>query len=115
MHQPPKRGSHLQLQVSAKSESEVGLQQQLNVLQQFCVERGLIVNVKKTKVMVFNFIDPCQEFVFEGDAIEHVQTFKYMGILLKTTSNLDCAVEHLVATSRRSLFTLLCGATYYEC
>ncbi len=97
------------------SESEVGLQQQLNVLQQFCVERGLIVNVKKTKVMVFNFIDPCQEFVFEGDAIEHVQTFKYMGILLKTTSNLDCAVEHLVATSRRSLFTLLCGATYYEC
>jgi len=88
------------------SELEVGLQQQLNVLQQFCVERGLIVNVKKIKVMVFNFIDPCQEFLFEGDAIEHVQTFKYMGILLKTTSNLDSAVEHLVATSRGSLFAL---------
>jgi len=76
------------------------------VLQQFYVERGLIVNVKKTKVMVFNFIDPCQEFMFEGDAIEHVQTFKYMGILLKTTWNLDSAMEHLAATSRRSLFAL---------
>ncbi len=54
------------------SESEVGLQQQLNALQQFCVERGFIVNVKKTKVMVFNSINPCQEFVFEGVAIEHV-------------------------------------------
>jgi hypothetical protein len=29
------------------SESEVGLQQQLDTLQQFCVERGLIVNMKK--------------------------------------------------------------------
>ncbi len=30
-------------------ESEVGLQQHLNVLQQFCVKRGFIVNVKKNK------------------------------------------------------------------
>jgi hypothetical protein len=56
--------------------------------------------------MVFNFTDPCQEFVLEGDVIEHVQTFKYLGILLETTSNLDRAVEHLVTASRRSLFTL---------
>jgi hypothetical protein len=64
------------------------------------------MNVKKTKVMVFNFANPCQEFVFESDIIEHVQTFKYLGILLETTLNLDSAVEHLAATSRRSLFTL---------
>jgi hypothetical protein len=31
------------------SESKVGLQQQLDALQQFCVEPGLIVNVKKNK------------------------------------------------------------------
>ncbi len=62
--------------------------------------------MKKTKIMVFNFTDPCQEFVFKGDAIERVQTFKYLGILLETTSNLDRVVEHLVAASRRSLFAL---------
>ncbi len=55
---------------------------------------------------MFNFVDPCQEFVFKGDAIERVQTFKYLGILLDTTPNLDNAVEHLAATYRRSLFAL---------
>jgi hypothetical protein len=56
--------------------------------------------------MVFNFADPCQEFVFESDVIERVQTFKYLGIMLETTPNLDSAVEHLTTTSRRSLFAL---------
>jgi hypothetical protein len=27
---------------------------------------------EKKKVMVFNFVDPCQKFVFEGDVIERV-------------------------------------------
>jgi hypothetical protein len=62
--------------------------------------------VKKTKVMVFNFVDPCQEFVFEGDIIERVETFKYLGILLETTPNLDNVVEHLAVANRRSLFAL---------
>jgi hypothetical protein len=42
------------------------------MLQHFCAKRGLTVNVKKTKVMVFNSVDPCQEFMFKGDAIERV-------------------------------------------
>jgi hypothetical protein len=56
--------------------------------------------------MVLNFVDPCQDFVFEGDAIEHVHTFKYLGILFETTPNLDKAVEHLTVTNRCSLFAL---------
>ncbi len=58
--------------------------------------------------MVFNYADPCQEFVFEGDVIKRVQTFKYSGILLETTSNLDSVVEHLIAANRHSLFALNC-------
>jgi hypothetical protein len=64
------------------------------------------VNVKKTKVMVFKSTDPCQEFVFEGDVIELVPTFKYLGILLRTTLDLDNAVEHLTIVNKRSLFAL---------
>jgi hypothetical protein len=66
------------------------------------------VNVKKTKVMVFNYVDPCQKFVFKGDVIECVQTFKHMKILLETTLNLDNVMEHLAVTSRCSLFALNC-------
>jgi hypothetical protein len=60
------------------------------------------MNVKKTKVMVFNFVDPCQEFVFKGDVIEYVQTFKYLGILLETTLSLDNVVEDLAIASKCS-------------
>ncbi len=56
--------------------------------------------------MVFNSVDPCQEFLFEGDIIKHVETFKYLGILLETTLNLDNTVEHLAVANRRSLFAL---------
>ncbi len=56
--------------------------------------------------MVFNYIDPWQKFVFEGDVIERVQTFKYMGILLETTLNLDSAMEHLATANNRLLFVL---------
>jgi hypothetical protein len=56
--------------------------------------------------MVFNYVDPCQKFMFKSDTIECVQTFKYLGILLKTTSNLDSAVEHLIVVNRHSLFVL---------
>jgi len=56
--------------------------------------------------MVFNFADPCKEFVFENDTIERVQTFKYLGILLETTSNLDNVVECVVVANRRLLFAL---------
>jgi hypothetical protein len=66
------------------------------------------MDVEKTKAMVFNSVDPCQKFVFKGDIIERVQTFKYLGILLGTTPNLDNAMEHLVTTSRCSLFALNC-------
>jgi hypothetical protein len=55
---------------------------------------------------MFNSANPCKEFMFEGDVIERVQTFKYLGILLETTTNLDNAVEHLVVANRRSLFAL---------
>jgi hypothetical protein len=64
------------------------------------------MKMKNSKVMVFNSIDPCQEFVFEGDVIEHVQTFKYLGIMLETTPNLNSAMEHLVVASKRLLFAL---------
>jgi len=45
--------------------------------------------------------------VFKGDVIERVQTFKYLGILLETTSNLDSVMEHLATASRCSLFALI--------
>jgi hypothetical protein len=63
------------------------------------------IQVPKIKPF-FSSVDQYQELVFEGDAIEHIQIFKYFGILLETTSNLGNAVEYLAATGKRSLFVL---------
>jgi hypothetical protein len=53
------------------SHTPAGLQKQLDVLQAFCYERQLTMNVNKTKVVVFEarkFV--CQAFQYEGEAIE---------------------------------------------
>jgi len=42
--------------------------------------------------MVFNSVDPCRKFVFRGDIIECVQTFKYLGILFEITLNMDSEI-----------------------
>jgi hypothetical protein len=53
------------------SHTLAGLQKQLDILQAFCCERQLTVNVKKTKVVVFEARKSvCQAFQYEGEAIE---------------------------------------------
>jgi hypothetical protein len=53
------------------SHTPTGLQKQLDVLQAFCCECHLTVNVKKTKVVVFEARKyVCQAFQYEGEAIE---------------------------------------------
>ena len=43
-------------------------------------------------------------FVFDGEIIERVQMFKYLGITLHATPGLSCAIEHLCNTARKALF-----------
>jgi hypothetical protein len=66
--------------------------------------------------MVFNFVDPCQEIVFEGDVIERGQTFKNLGILLETP--LEFGQCNGTSRSCQQVLTvriepLLCEVTYY--
>ncbi len=55
------------------SHTPTGFQKQLDVLQAFCYECQLTVNVKKTKVVVFEARKSvCQAFQYEGEAIEQL-------------------------------------------
>jgi hypothetical protein len=76
------------------SHTPPGLQKQLDVLQAFCCERQLTVNVKKTKVVVFEarkFV--CQVFQYEGEAIEQLNSFKYLGVELHGTKGMQAAIQ----------------------
>ena len=78
------------------SYSTSGLQKQLDILAEFCLARGLSVNVKKTKTLVFERRKGVTTaFLYEGNVIEHVDEFKYLGILTHGTKGPSPALELL--------------------
>ena len=89
------------------SYSTSGLQKQLDILAEFCLARGLSVNVKKTKTLVFErrkSVTPA--FLYEGNVIEQVDEFKYLGILTHGTKGLSPALELLCKAAKRAMFGL---------
>ena len=87
--------------------SHAGLQAQLDILQDFCKSRGLVVNIKKTKVVVFEHRhSECEPFWFEGCEIDRVEAFKYLGVVFHETRGMSCAIEQLVVSARKALFAM---------
>jgi hypothetical protein len=89
------------------SHTPVGLQKQLDVLQAFCYERQLTVNVKKTKVVVFEACKSvCQAFQYEGEAIEQLNSFKYLSVELHGTKGMQAAIQRLAMSGKKAIFAL---------
>jgi hypothetical protein len=77
--------------------SAAGLQQQLHLLEQFCTDRGLTVNLKKTKVMMLSgAADEADAMrrvrlaglTLDGRRIEGATEFKYLGVVFHCTDPL---------------------------
>ena len=72
------------------SSSTEGVQQHLDALEEFCLDRDLSVNLGKTKIMVFNtspaallrLSQPTSPFLYRGQPIEIVQPYTYLGAML---------------------------------
>ena len=87
--------------------SVTGFQKQLNILGAFRAARGLTVNVKKTKTLVFEHRKSATPaLLYEGDPMEQVYDFKYLGILMHGTRGLSPTVEFLCKAARRTMFGL---------
>jgi hypothetical protein len=76
-------------------------------MSEFCVERQLVINVSKTKVVVF---EKCRsaapEFTCRGITIKRVQSFKYMGLELHSTEGMTVAIDKLTVARKKALFAL---------
>jgi hypothetical protein len=89
------------------SHTPAALQKQLDVLQAFCCERQLIVNVKKTKVVVFEaHKSMCQAFQYEGKVIEQLNSFKYLGVELHGTKGMQAVIHRLAMSGKKVVFAL---------
>lgn len=60
-----------------------GLKEHLKVLEGFCQEVGMQVNTSITKALIFSLKknrDILDEFLFQGNPLEIVKEYKYLGI-----------------------------------
>ena len=65
------------------SDTIVGLQRQLQLLKDYCLESKLVVNIVKTKVLVFKMsgrISSHEKWYYDGNLLEVVNCFTYVGL-----------------------------------
>ena len=72
------------------SQTREGLQEGLDKLREYCNKWGIIVNILKTKIMVFRKggrLSKNDKWTFQGNNIEVVSFFKYLGIYFTPSSH----------------------------
>ncbi len=92
------------------SETAIGLQRMLDALHMYSSEWGLTVNAKKTKVVVFRNswqLNPNDVWLYNGDAIEIVNTFKYLGMLFSYNGKFNITQKQLSEQGRKAMFLLM--------
>ena len=66
-------------------ETSVGLRKLLDKLTKYCRRWHLILNVQKTKTMIFNpkfrVTEAVKTFTFNGDSIEECAKYEYLGVI----------------------------------
>lgn len=71
--------------VALLSDTIIGLQSQFNLLYDFCKDKRLQLNVRKTKVVVFEngpLLGGNENWMFDGQRQEAVNCFSYLGLSL---------------------------------
>ena len=86
--------------------SATSLQSSINSLHEFCKKWHLIVNVGKTKIMKFGN-NRQNQFYYDTQEIENVESFKYLGHVLTNKRNLHKKMTaYLVTQAQKALFAL---------
>ena len=92
------------------SDTIVGLQRLLDLLNMFCVERNLVVNTLKTKVIVFQNGDNLSKKEitrYAGELIEVVLVFTYVGVYFTRQLSLRQTACEQTVKAKRVLVSVL--------
>ena len=87
----------------------LSLQHNISVLNKFCIDWGLQINLKKTKIVTFcpTRQKPMFEHFFMGSTtIEHAEKYCYLGIMFHRNGSFNTALDELRAKSTRALYSL---------
>ena len=89
------------------SDSRQQLQKALDVLSIYCLKWKLDVNVDKTKIVIFHKRKCREKFKFNGNDVEVVDSFRYLGIEFSRTGNFAKGKKYAFDKAQRALFALL--------
>ena len=90
------------------SSTAEGLQARLAKLERYCSDWCLTVNLKKTKVLIFNKAgrNIQQKFLFQNRVIDSVSNYKYLGVLLATSGSFQAAKYELCKKASKAYYKL---------
>ena len=91
------------------SDTVVNLQKQLNIIQEFCLDTGMEVNLNKTEIIVFRNGGPLrlnEKWYFRNKQISVTSCYKYMGLLFTPMLSWTSAQEKLASQARKSIFCI---------
>ena len=87
------------------SYSAMGLQNQINILEEACKALSLMINFDKTKVMVFRkggFLSKNENWRLNGKLLDVVSEYNYLGFVFTTRMSLKRGVDALAVKGRRA-------------
>ena len=92
------------------AKTPAALQKQLDALAQFCTGWDMEVNLVKTKVVTFRPTrrgQPVQhQWTFDGQQIEQVDSYKYLGVVFHALQGIMQAPMHLAQSGHKALFAM---------
>jgi hypothetical protein len=90
------------------AESESNFQKCLDSFHTYCKNWKLSINYSKTKVIVFGTNRPGNySFNINGQAIETVSTYKYLGVLFSSSGSFLSCRKHLVVQANKAMHQIL--------
>ena len=90
------------------SETPEGMQNALNIFDDYCKTWHLCINVSKTKVVIFSKRKNRSniEFILQGVRLEIVDDYSYLGICFKYNGNFAKVKQHLLDQAQKALFSI---------
>ncbi len=90
------------------STSQKGLQNCLDRLSTYCDKWGMKLNVRKTKFMIMSVgtVRNCGSLEYEGNPIDYVTTYKYLGLQLSSNGKFNAMIYDRCMKASRASFQM---------
>ena len=87
------------------------LQRQISILEEYCDQSCMKINLTKTKIMVFRnggFLRKNEKWFFKHEKIECVSYYKYLGLIISSRLSWSVATKTLASQAQKVIAMLQC-------